>query len=271
MIQLHVRRTDVEKVVVIVFGSEGAARQGVRALYDLEDDARIVLYELAAIRRNGDGTMTRMREDNDFPAPSGTLAGAALGSLIGLLGGGIGFAAGAGIGALIGLVRDVHTASVDAEFLAEVSSVLTPGKFAVAADILEEQVTPLDRRMEALGGGVFRAPKIADDERRVREAGSRRAELKELEEEHAGAEEDRKPGLLRRIEELRAKLDRRLEGDRLQRERIIEEMRAKARAPHTAALEAGAEAAGAPLSGQGKLGPALRTGGDRHGCNRSRE
>lgn len=87
----------MQKIIVIVFDSENSARQGVGALYELQDEAKIVLYELAAIRRNGDGTMTRMREDNDFPAPSGTLAGAAVGSLIGLLGGGVGFAAGAGI------------------------------------------------------------------------------------------------------------------------------------------------------------------------------
>lgn len=186
-------RSGIEKVVVIVFDSEGAAPLGVKALYELEDEARIALYELAAIRRNSDGTTARMREDDDFPAPSGTLAGAAIGSLIGLLGGGIGFAAGAGIGALIGLIRDVHTAAVDSEFIADVSSALSPGKFAVIADVREVQVTPLDRRVEALGGVVFRAPKIDDCERRERESAARRIELEQLEMEHAGADDDRKP------------------------------------------------------------------------------
>lgn len=79
----------MEKILVIVFESEDAARKGVRALYKLQDEARIELYELAAIRKNEDGTTTRLREDNDFPAPSGTLAGAAIGSLMGLLGGGM--------------------------------------------------------------------------------------------------------------------------------------------------------------------------------------
>lgn len=221
----------MEKIVVIVFDSESTARQGVRALYDLQDEARIVLYELAAIRRNEDGTMRRLREDNDFPAPSGTIAGAALGSLIGLLAGGIGFAAGAGIGALIGLIRDVHTASVDTEFLTEVSSAMAPGKFAVAAHIREEQVTPLDRRMEALGGAVFRAPKIADEERRARESAARRAEIEQLESEYARVDEERKPRLRQRIEELRTRLDRRLQAEHLYRERIVGEMHAKDRAP----------------------------------------
>ena len=38
----------------------------------------------------------------------------------------------------------------------EVSQNLTPGKVAVVADADEEWVTPLDTRMEALGGIVFR-------------------------------------------------------------------------------------------------------------------
>lgn len=210
----------MEKILVIVFDSEDAARKGVRALYKLQDEARIELYELAAIRKNDDGTMTRLREDNDFPAPSGTLAGAAIGSLLGLLGGGIGFGVGAGVGALIGFIRDVHTASVDTEFLADVSSALSPGKFAVAVDIREERITPLDRRMEALGGVVIRAPKIPDEERRARESASRHAELEQLEKEHANADDDRKPVLRRMIQDLRARLDRRLEADRLHREQF---------------------------------------------------
>jgi uncharacterized membrane protein len=110
-----------------VFESENAARQGVQALRKLDEEGRIELYKLAAIRKNADGTITRLREDQDFPAPSRTLAGAALGSLLGLLGGGVGFAVGAGIGALICFIHDVHTASVDTEYLSDVSSALTPG------------------------------------------------------------------------------------------------------------------------------------------------
>jgi uncharacterized membrane protein len=211
-----------------VFESENAARQGVQALRKLDEEGRIELYELAAIRKNADGTITRLREDQDFPAPSRTLAGAALGSLLGLLGGGVGFAVGAGIGALIGFIHDVHTASVDTEFLSDVSSALTPGKFAVAADVREDWVIPLDRMMEAQNGLVIRGPKFGDDERRVRESSARRTEIEQLESEHESADEDGKGRLRRKIEELRVRLERRLEVDHLWRERILEEMRVRA-------------------------------------------
>jgi hypothetical protein len=69
---------------------------------------------------------------------------------------------------VIGFIRDVHVAWVDAEFLSDVSSALTPGKFAVAADVREEWGAPLDRAMESLGGVVIRGPKRDDKERRGR-------------------------------------------------------------------------------------------------------
>jgi hypothetical protein len=129
---------------------------------------------------------------------------------------------------LIGFIHDVHTASVDTEFLSDVSSALTPGKFAVAADVREDWVIPLDRMMEALNGLVIRGPKFGDDERRVRESSSRRTEIEQLESEHKSADEDGKGRLRRKIEGLRARLERRLEVDHLWRERILEEMRVKA-------------------------------------------
>ena len=50
----------------------------------------------------------------------------------------------------------MRRAGVNAEFLDDVSAKLTPGKWAVVSEISEEWVTPVDTRMEALGGIVFR-------------------------------------------------------------------------------------------------------------------
>jgi hypothetical protein len=40
--------------------------------------------------------------------------------------------------------------------LADVATALTPGKYAVVADVDEDWVTPVDTRMKAVGGPVFR-------------------------------------------------------------------------------------------------------------------
>lgn len=76
----------------------------------------------------------------------------------------------------------------------------------------------------------MRAPKIADEERRARELATRSAELERLQAEHERVGDDRKPALRRVIEGLRARLEPRLERDRLWREQLSEQMHAKARA-----------------------------------------
>ena len=43
---------------------------------------------------------------------------------------------------------------VDTDFLTDVATALTPGKYAVVADVDEDWVTPVDTRMEAVGGVV---------------------------------------------------------------------------------------------------------------------
>ena len=204
----------MDKMLVVIFGDEKSAYEGVRALSALDGEGSIVVNTLAVIKKNTDGTVSKERVDDDFPPPSRTLAGTAIGSLIGILGGPTGFAVGAGTGALIGLIADLYTSVVDADFLSDISTALTPGKYAVVADVDEEWVTPVDRRMEALGGVVFRTLKsAAEDDRRAREAAAQRAELDQLKVEHAKARSDRKAKLQAQIDHLRARLQKRLEQD----------------------------------------------------------
>ncbi len=79
------------------------------------------------------------------------------------------------------MVADVYVAGVDDDFLADVATTLTPGKVAVVADISEGWVTPVDRRMEALGGVVFRtARQDFEAEQRAKEIAALNAEIAEL-------------------------------------------------------------------------------------------
>ena len=64
--------------------------------------------------------------------------------------------AGAAGGALGGWFADLYNLGVDAEFLDDVARVMTPGKYAVVAEVAEGWTAPVDARMEALGGTVFR-------------------------------------------------------------------------------------------------------------------
>ncbi len=65
---------------------------------------------------------------------------------------------GAASGAVLGAFADLYSSGVNAEFV-EVSVKLTPGKYAIVADISEEYVTPIDTKMESLVGQVMRTRK----------------------------------------------------------------------------------------------------------------
>ncbi len=131
-------------------------------------------------------------------------------------------------GALVGLIGDLHAAEVGEDFLADVIAALVPGKFAVVADVDEEWVTPVDTRMEALGGVVFRTVKTAaEDERRAREAAARRAELDQLKAEHAKAHSDRKIKLQAQVDRLRERLQKKLEEDQSRSKQREDALQAK--------------------------------------------
>lgn len=221
----------MDKLIVVVFRDEKSAYEGVSALHALDQEASIALNRLAVVKKNADGTIVLERVDDDFPPPSGTLVGTAIGSLIGLLGGPVGFAAGAGAGSLIGLVRDLLTTDMDDDFLSDVTSALVPGTHAILADLDEEWVTPLDKRMESLGAAVFRTFKAdVREERLAREDAAVHAELDQLKAEHAKAQSDRKAKLQAQMDQLRARMEKRLEQARARSKHASDEMLARVRA-----------------------------------------
>ena len=219
----------MKKLLAIVFGDEKAAYEGVHALSALDREGSIDVNLIAVIKKNADGTVSRERVDETFPA--WTLGGTALGSLIGALGGPVGLAIGMSVGSAAGIIGDLHTSDVDEDFLSDVSTALIPGKHAIVADVDEDWVTPVDTRMEALGGVVFRTIKsTVEDERRSREVAARRAELDQLKAEHAKAHSDRKIKLQAQIEQLRARLEKKLEQNRARSKQAKEQVQAKVQA-----------------------------------------
>jgi len=144
----------MDRMIVTVFNDERGAYEGAKALRALHAEGSITEYAEAVITKDLNGKVS-IKQESD-PGLAGTAVGLATGSLIGLLGGPVGLAAGAATGMLSGSLYDVAQAGVGEDFLSEVSRRLTPGTTAVVAEIDEDWVTPLDTRMEALGGVVFR-------------------------------------------------------------------------------------------------------------------
>ena len=144
----------MERMLVVVFDDEVKAYEGKSALRQLEIEGSITISRAAVVATHADGT-TGVKQYDDVN-PSGSLVGTSVGALIGLLGGPVGVAVGAVSGLTLGALSDVGDARVGEDYVEEVSRSLTPGKVAVVAEIEEGWTTPVDTRMEALGGTVIR-------------------------------------------------------------------------------------------------------------------
>jgi uncharacterized membrane protein len=227
----------MDRMLVVVFDNENKAYEGTRALQQLDRDGSIAVYAAAVLVKNADGT-TAVKQGDDA-APWGTLTGTAVGSLIGILGGPVGVAVGAASGALLGAIPDLENSRVSSDFLDDVAKTLTPGKVAVVAEIDEDWTTPVDTRMEALGGYVFRrsVAEVTDTENE-RDIASLKADIAQMKAEHADAKADRKAKLQARIDQLNAKLQGKLEKSKARREAIRQEAEDKVSGLKTKAAQA---------------------------------
>jgi uncharacterized membrane protein len=231
----------MEKMLVVVFDNEAKAYEGARSLNQLDTEGSITIYAESAIKKNADGTVSVMQAEGDFPVR--TVGGTAIGSLIGLLGGPVGFGIGAVAGALAGSIGDLYVAGVNADFLDDASATLTPGKCAVVADVSEEWVTPVDSRMEAVGGVVFRSLKTTvEDDQRARDVAELKDEIAQLKAEHAKAQADRKAKLQARIDAVNAKIQEKLDQAKQRSEQIKGETDAKVQALQQKAAKAQGDA-----------------------------
>jgi uncharacterized membrane protein len=194
-----------DKMIVAVFDSEKQAYAGFKALRDLHAEGTITLYASAVIAKDADGKV--IVKEAAERGPLGTGVGLVAGSLLGLLGGPMGAAWGAYTGSLGGVLYDLAKAGVGEDFLAEVEQQLQPGKVAVVAEVWEEWVMPVDTRMEAAGGVVFRrAREEVLDHQLERDAASLKSEVAALKAERAQAGTEAKAKLQAKIAAVKAKL-----------------------------------------------------------------
>lgn len=207
----------MERMLVVVFDNEKRAYEGESALKQLEREGLLTVYERAVIVKHAEGTVSLKQVDPE--APLGSLAGTAVGGLVGLLGGPVGAALGAGSGLALGALFDFDNARVGGDFLDDVSKSLTPNKVAVVAEVEEEWTTPVDTRMEALGGTVLRRS-LWDVRKTVREEeiGAMKADLAQLRSEISKANADRRARLQKKIDQLQEKVDAQLQKARQRHE-----------------------------------------------------
>lgn len=188
-------------MLVAVFESENKAYEGLSALKELHSNGDITLYATAVVSKNEKGELHLDTAADQ--GPIGTATGLFAGSLIGLLGGPVGLVIGAATGSVAGLIFDVSANDINTTFVDEVSNALVNGKTAVIAEIDETWTVPVDTKLEALNGMVFRRLRFeVADEQMERESQAIAADFKNLKEELKDANEEDKA----RIQSAMAKL-----------------------------------------------------------------
>jgi uncharacterized membrane protein len=196
----------MERMLVVIFENETKAYEGAAALRELERDGDIAVYAGAVVVKNADGT-TNVKQVEGLD-PIGTLVGTSVGGLVGLVGGPVGMAIGAAAGLTLGAFADIGDLRVGDDFVEDVAQSLTANKVAVIAEINEGWTTPVDTRMEALGGLVSRRGlSEVRDERRQAQIAAMKADLAQFKEELANANAARKAKLQGRIDYLQARIE----------------------------------------------------------------
>ena len=216
----------MDRMLVVVFDNEAKAYEGRNALLKLDREGSVFVYASAVVTKGADGIASVKQED---AAPLGTLVGTSLGTLLGLLGGPAGAAIGAVSGMTLGMIGDLERGRIGDDFIDDVRKALSPGKVAVMAEVDEDWTTPVDTRMEELGGAVFRRSisdvrDIANDE----DAAAIKADVAQLKAELAQSTVERKARLQARIDALDSKLQARLQKARERREAAKRTAQAKA-------------------------------------------
>jgi uncharacterized membrane protein len=225
----------MEKLIVIVFDEEIKAEAGLEALRALDRAGEISLFDVRSIAKdpNGSVLVLKNREGLDFPV---TGVSTLVGTLVGILGGPAGVLGGAAAGALIGSIVKLAHAGVTDEFVNDIRTALAAGKFALVADVWEDWMTPLDTKMEALGGVIFRRTRSqVKNVHHNLDVAAHRAEMEQLKAERAQARGERLAKIDAKVDQLGKNLERALLRERSdilsreeQRDARIRALRSKA-------------------------------------------
>ena len=218
----------MDRMLVVVFDNELKALEGKKALLNLDNEGSISVYAYAVVAKNADGTASIKQGDDS--GPLGTLAETSLAALIGALFGPVGLAVGATAGFAGGTAADLANAGVGEDFIDDVSKDLLPFSVAVVAEIEEDWTAPVDLRMEAIGGTVFRRA-LADVQHQVHEenVAAMKADVAQFKAELAQASADRKAKLQEKITNLESKIQAQLQSAKEKRQAAEAQVQAKAK------------------------------------------
>ena len=144
--------THPTKFVAAIFDTLDMAQDGARALLGCQRDNTFTVLGMAVIERQPQGALTIVQAPAQGPAGDGVRA------LLSDLAEAICTQAAPALGLVtdLGSWGDLTDFGVTRDYVWKIAAELRPGRAAVLAEIEEDWVTPLDTRLEEIGGCVIR-------------------------------------------------------------------------------------------------------------------
>jgi uncharacterized membrane protein len=152
---------DMDNYVAVVFDTDGQASDALHELWNLDNSGAITVHGAAVIQRDRQGRMqvATKRTDAGVRTVAGIALGALIGSIFGPAGAAVGIAAAAG--GVLGLSADAVKSDEREQAAREARLSIADGQFAVLAEVSEDSPAPIDVAMQPLGGVVYRRAKNA--------------------------------------------------------------------------------------------------------------
>jgi uncharacterized membrane protein len=145
----------MKNVIVASFKEESKAIEALHKLNELESFGDISIYEQIMVRKKADGKTEILKQDDSEGWR--TLTGMGVGSLLGLLGGPVGFVVGLYTGTAIGAIADASHYDFADDFIAKVEKKIAVGTVTIIAEIEEDSEAFVDSYLKPLGAVITRS------------------------------------------------------------------------------------------------------------------
>ena len=142
-------------VIVVSFQEETKAIEALHKLNELESLGDISIYEKIMIRKKANGESEILKEDS-FEGWR-TLAGMGVGSLLGMLGGPLGFVFGLYTGTAVGALAEINHYDFADDFITKVENKMQTGTIAIIAELDEDSNAFVDTYLKPLGAVITRS------------------------------------------------------------------------------------------------------------------
>ncbi|MGZ5191634.1 MAG: hypothetical protein ACXWCZ_11510 [Flavisolibacter sp.] len=145
----------MKNVIVASFKEESKAIEALHKLIELDSFGDIIIYDHIMVRKNADGKTEILKEDDSEGWR--TLTGMGVGSLLGLLGGPVGFVIGLYTGTAIGAIADASYYDFAEDFIAKIEKKIAVGTVTIIAEIEEDSEVFADSYLKPFGAVISRS------------------------------------------------------------------------------------------------------------------